>query len=361
MIKEMIHTLRKIFFLQNIYFKSTAIQILVLYMLPLIGLLIAINEVEIATLKKLSPLAAVYFYLLIRTCLRSWIVNRRIGQAPYITPRYKIGTDIKSSVAHYELDGVDQARLLREGEDGGLWKIYDAVFDFHRRTKHGDYLSKQAYYTVYEAQLIRNVPHLIFDSKSAKRSQFKSLYLQSQRLSLEGNFDEHFDTYVPENYQVDSLSFITPEVMQALLEARMYDIELVGDKLLCYGPLMDIQAVEQFQLVCQKLTAHFNDNLNNYKDDRLGGTERSTDVTMFARSLLKSSRKYLPVLLLSGVGVLFVAYFSFTISFEILFNQFSLIVLITFVSTLSAVVKLRRENERLRIAYESERSSSHQI
>lgn len=341
------HLLRRLFFLQNIYFRSTPLRIVIIYMFVLVGLMSFLDRLTPDTYWALYLLLAVTAYFLIRTCLRSWIVSRRTQRSSYVTPHFIIGSNISSSVADYELNGVDSTDLLREGD---TWKIYDAVFDFHRHTKGGSYLSKQTYYTVFEAKLIRQVPHIIFDSKSAKRSQFKYLYAQSQRLTLEGNFDQSFDTYVPETYQIDSLSFVSPEVMRALLTAANYDIELVGDRLLCYAPLLDIAAIEKLQTTGLSLVAHLNDNLDNYKDDRLAHHDRSTKVSIFGRSLLRSPAKYIPALVLSSVASVVILYFCFTISFEIVANELSLIVICTLFSSLYQIIKINRTNNRLRLA-----------
>jgi hypothetical protein len=66
------------------------------------------------------------------------------------------------------------------------------------------------------------------------------------------------------------MSFISPEVMWALRDARDYDIEIYGNRLFLYGPLSDPEA--QLQDMSAKLgeikkqLAH---NITTYRDERL--------------------------------------------------------------------------------------------
>src|SRR5690606_8930604 len=54
----------------------------------------------------------------------------------------------------------------------------------------------------------------------------------SNRLSLEGNFDRHFQVFAPKGYEVLALSILSPDVMQTLIQsAERYDIEIFGSHL----------------------------------------------------------------------------------------------------------------------------------
>ena len=55
----------------------------------------------------------------------------------------------------------------------------------------------------------------------------------TQRLSLEGGFDRHFQLYCPIGYEADALYLFTPDVMARLLDhVRGFDVEIVDDWLL---------------------------------------------------------------------------------------------------------------------------------
>lgn len=283
-------------------------------------------------------------YFLTRTCLRLAIVHSRTKPNRYFpAPNFPIDSHIIMSSPNYELEQVDHAHLIKRKD--GDWHIYDTVFEFYRSTKSGRYLAKKAYYTVFEAKIERHVPHIIFDSKTSKDRQFRLLYLQSQRISLEGNFDTYFDTYSPHTYHIDSLSFITPEVMQALIEAKDYDIELVNDRVFLYGPLLDTESIKHLQSQGIKIAAHLKDNLDTYKDDRLANREGDTTVTPFARRLLKSPMKHMPVLILSGAALVGIAYYAVAYSPKILLNEVTILAIVIFVTTATSMAKILRDNQ----------------
>ena len=51
-----------------------------------------------------------------------------------------------------------------------------------------------------------------------------------QRLSLEGDFDDHFTLYCPEEYERDALYLFTPDVMARLIDrVRGFDVEIIDD------------------------------------------------------------------------------------------------------------------------------------
>lgn len=82
-------------------------------------------------------------------------------------------------------------------------------------------------FTVAVTEQPKVFPHLFLDSKQNGASY---AYDTSQRLSLEGDFQDYFNLYVPEGEQIDSLTILTPDVMQTLVRGgRPYDIELVGN------------------------------------------------------------------------------------------------------------------------------------
>jgi hypothetical protein len=180
------------------------------------------------------------------------------------------------------------------------WQQYEIEVDIYRQTKYGQYLSRQNFYSVFEIQLSRQLPNIMFDSKRAKNEQFKYLYLKSQRISLEGGFDDTFTVYAPEHYAIDTLSFITPEVMLAFRDAHDYDIELAGDRLFMYGPLLlNEQDAARMRELGERLGREINDNIDNYADSYLSGPTRRTSTTQFARRLQRSPLKPAALLVLS--------------------------------------------------------------
>lgn len=337
----MMHQIRHVFFLERIYHKQTWWDIFSSYALILLLSFFTFDTTSRKVLGGIVGITVLFFF--IRTCIRTIVVDKRLKEAA-ATNLHVRSSDVYRSAIDYGLDGIDETIPLASG-DG--WKLYDTIFNFYKKTKHGEYLARQAYHTVYEADLIRSVPNILFDGKSAKRSQYKNLVLQSQRISLEGNFNKFFDTYVPHTYHVDSLSFITPEVMLALIEAKNFDIELNGDKVFIYGPLIDLAHCDDMVNLCHNITEHINDNLKTYRDTRLSKKEGKKHVSFFANSLLKSPMRHVPLLVLSGLGTVGIIYFSFTGMSEYLFNAYSLIIFATFITKTWEVGKIVSTNRSL--------------
>ncbi len=217
-------------------------------------------------------------------------------------PAVAMNSFLADSAFSTQINKTVQSHVLEaDPNDWANWCIYDL---FDAGDIHSSNKSEPHYYTIFQARLARTLPHVVFDSKQANGSQFKTVYAQTQRLSLEGNFDNYFDMYVPETYNIDTLSFITPEVMEELLAARAYDIELVDNKLFCFGPLTALEDLSEMRQIGLRLQAGLNDNITTYKDDRLTGQARNVDTTVFARALLKNPIfELVPVAIFVAIGL----------------------------------------------------------
>jgi hypothetical protein len=359
--------IRAFFCLQKIYFKQTLIQIFLFYLMlwAVAEIFITFAPTEDGTLAPavppyiLWPAVALYVYFLLRTILRTWIVDHYIDQYKDSLIMISAG-EMGHSSTNLELQNFDQLTPI---SNFGRANLFIATFNFYRHTKNGDYLAKQAYYTVLEMPLDRKLPHILFDSRSAKRRQFKSLYLKAQKISVQGTFDQIFDTYVPQTYTIDSLSFISPEVMQALVDAKMYDIEIIDDRLLLYAPLLDEDDLKPLVSKGKEIAKQINDNIDTYRDNRLKGKERATTVTPFARSLLQSPEKAMAAAIITGAITIVIIYWTVNSSSEtrigILFNQISMLIYAIFAANVWRSVKIIRKNnkaiERYRTLYHTNR------
>ncbi len=152
---------------------------------------------------------------------------------------------------------------------GDDWLFYDFSYEVQNRNRRFSGPDK-VYYGVMVTKLSRMLPHLLFDSLRSRKRQFRFEFVRSQRLSLEGDFDKHFVTYVPGDYEVDSLSFISPDVMLALRDADHYDIEIVGDELYLYGPLFEpSEQLEDMSRKIRVIKKELEDNIDTYLDTRV--------------------------------------------------------------------------------------------
>lgn len=175
------------------------------------------------------------------------------------------------------LDGsclYDLARSGRHYENyifGDDWEY--AEIGFKARGQYGlNRLKKRTiHYSVMRVELPRKLPNIVFDSLVHQRQQFRVVFEKKQYIQLEGNFNKYFATYFGASYTIDDLSFITPEVMEALLDAQQYDVEIVHNSLLLFGP---IQSKPQAQLkdMCRIIVAireSLLPNILTYRDERL--------------------------------------------------------------------------------------------
>jgi hypothetical protein len=358
------HVIRTLFGLRTIYSKQTWQQILYVYVLlagfAWFGLAAMTSSKYAEVLPYLTVLLAVIVGVAaLRTTIRTLLVNQYVGQnknSVLVIPPAEVG----AASINLELDRIDKLEPVAIYKNA---RLFLATFNFYTHTKYGDFLAKQVYYNVLEVQLARQLPHIIFDSKVARKRQFKSLYLSAQRISVQGPFDQIFDTYVPETYDIDSLSFVTPEVMELMVQARKYDIEIINDKLLLYAPLLSKQDLDAFADQGRAIAAELNDNINTYRDDRLTGDARKTNVTLFARSLLRSPFKHLVTTSFFGVITVGIIIASFFVSpehrFDVLINGPAAIVYASFVSSGWQAGKIIRDNrkalEGYRVLYQTNR------
>lgn len=146
--------------------------------------------------------------------------------------------------------------------------------------------------------LHRPLPHMIVRAtgRGARALSVAAVPASAQRLSLEGDFDEHFDLYCPEGYEADALYLFTPDVMaQAIDDAGGWDIEIVDDLFLLVHP-RDVVTTDPARWVEVMRTADaFADKLAQWerwredqlRDDPVGGVNRrdAADVAPAGRRL----------------------------------------------------------------------------
>jgi hypothetical protein len=153
---------------------------------------------------------------------------------------------------------------------GKDWGYADFSYEYVRKTKYGTYRHRTVYYSVMTTKLGRRLPHVFFDSRKARRRQFRYFFSSAQIQSLEGNFDKHFVTYFPSDYHIDGRSLITPEVMEALIAADEYDIEIIGDQLFLIGNLKDPELqLPDMEAKLLNIKKKLHNNSITYRDENL--------------------------------------------------------------------------------------------
>ena len=145
-------------------------------------------------------------------------------------------------------------------------------------------------YSFARVALSRNLPHMVLDAKSNNflGSNLPSSFQGSQRLQLEGDFNSHFDVYVPVGYERDALYVFTPDVMQALVDqGSKFDMEITGNELYVFKT-GTIDIAKQAELspmisIVESISSELRDQAKRYTDERaaqLGGHADGTDTTL---------------------------------------------------------------------------------
>ena len=229
------------------------------------------------------------------------------------------GSGIPVSAVNEEYAELPSGAILKSGTG---WRLVHVQFPIYRRTKYGRYIAARAVYTVADYTLRRQVPNILFDSRRAKSRQFRKLFLKSQRLSMDVNFDDAFDTYAPHHYKIDTLSFISPEVLHIIRSNDHYDYELVGDHLLVFGPMLPTDASGDIVAQAEAVATAINDNLDTYRDSYLQGADRATKTTSMGWQLLTDPREWVvATIALAGLLIGLAVAALITKNYALIWNQ----------------------------------------
>ena len=148
-------------------------------------------------------------------------------------------------------------------------------------------------------RLPRKVPHMILDAtQNDAKLMSKGIWSNlpvvlrgSQRISLEGDFNNHFTLYAPKQYDVDARYVLTPDVMAALIDvSSTFDVELVDDMAFFYTPLSnssDAQVMRDMLTVLKVVGRELHDQTDGYADDRVTDARRTNAVAEQGRRLKK--------------------------------------------------------------------------
>jgi hypothetical protein len=149
------------------------------------------------------------------------------------------------------------------------WSYADYIYEVGGSEDSADF-EGTVYYSVIGIKLPRKMPNVFFDSKKLRNDQFKKIFTQDQVFNLEYQFERYFIGYFPSGYVKDIMSYITPDIMEALVAADDYDIEIVGDRLFLYGYMSEGWQTERTMLQqALKLSKQMQHGVKTYRDERL--------------------------------------------------------------------------------------------
>ncbi len=180
----------------------------------------------------------------------------------------------------------------------------------HRNEKGRDRITvhRWGYITI---SLDRNLPHILLDARANDRSLFgiraSNLPVQFDRdqvLSLEGDFNEHFTLYAPQEYERDALYVFTPDLMALLIdEVGGFDVEIVDDTMFVYSPtpfdLLSPATYERMRGIVATVGAKALRQTARYADERVG--DRMRNVVAEPGRRLRQRTNWIAII---GVGLI---------------------------------------------------------
>ena len=160
--------------------------------------------------------------------------------------------------------------------------------------------------------LSRQLPHMVLDGKKNNlmwASNLPTLFDKDQILHLEGNFDEHYTLYAPQDYQVDALAIFTPDVMSAFINSLgKTDAEIIDNELYVYVTSFDdlgnCRNLDAMLQVADILGGEVEHQAGHYTDQRV--VDRRTHTVASAGQRLKTRINWVAVILMVGYFAIFV-------------------------------------------------------
>jgi len=148
-----------------------------------------------------------------------------------------------------------------------------------------------------DIELPKEFPHLYLDSQKGGGRLAEVMIDASQRLGLEGDFDQHFQLYTPKRFETVALSIISPDVMSTIMDsATAYDVELYGSHLrLISAKRVYRSAARQAQLlaVSQKILVEIDQRLQSWSDQDSMQT-RNEDLLLYPMRGVRLFGKFMP-------------------------------------------------------------------
>lgn len=197
---------------------------------------------------------------------------------------------IKEANYAFEVTGLYR---LQTGTANAVYQL-EAKCDMRDRADMYTYAGYRLFYTAVLHPISRELPHVFFKSIGSRSKLANFDQYAAQSIKLEAGFYDRMTMYAPMQYNVDVMSYITPEVMQVLLKLKSYDIEIRDAQLIVYTPLLTRQQLAQVEAAVTELAAALNDNIDNYHDSYAStGSTRS----QFSQRLLLNPINYANVLM----------------------------------------------------------------
>lgn len=163
---------------------------------------------------------------------------------------------------------IDRKFLSGFSDRSRIYRYCEFTYGVERSFDKFSYVDRRHYYSIVQIDLGRQMPHLFFDSHHTSGKQTSHLITPNQEDKLEYGFERYFSMYFPEHYRIDARSIISPEVMEKLLEAKDYDIEIYGNNLFLYSRLVKLADIPGFVARGLAIRQSIIDHSQYYRDTR---------------------------------------------------------------------------------------------
>lgn len=251
------------------------------------------------------------------------------GIAKYIKDRarlYKFAVRNKGAFIQKKHNPAYAGMIFDEGHSREI----DSAFIFPGRAELGNYTyvtgggkNRSTHHWAYiKVKLPRKLPHMVLDAKKnnifGKFSNLTDTFDQSQTLSLEGDFNEHFTLYAPKQYERDALYVFTPDVMARLIDnGSAYDMEVIDDELFIYKSgkinLASETELRSLLAIVDAIGTDLRDQTDYYADERVG--DRTQNIIAAPGARLKQSVNWVVV----GFVILMILFYTFDLWGRLLF------------------------------------------
>ena len=179
----------------------------------------------------LAPLAGLIWYI---TAIREEILAKFYQQFAAAN-----GYAYKAYDYNFRAEGA----LFAEGKDRQYSNIICGRFKEHPmliftyRYSTGSGKNKRTYhYTVFEIDYDRVLPKMFLRSDKSSWHMVKPDFNAGRRLKLDQNFDDKFDLFCEEKFEIEALQVFTPDIMHKLMtDWHKLSLEFVNDKIYIYA------------------------------------------------------------------------------------------------------------------------------
>lgn len=267
---------------QRWFFVGFVVIGLVVFFSIMLPTIINLFSGEVASLLPFSGWVALFAVIVVAALLYTRYVERRQAKLHRFALQNKIQHIEDQSNPGYTGMVFDEghSRVIRNAlklQDGAEVGNYEYVT--------GSGKSRSTHTLGYvKIPLTRNLPHMVLDGKANNFLGFTGMtdsFDRSQKLSLEGDFDNYFTLYAPKEYERDALYVFTPDVMQVLIdEGKRFDMEIVDNELYVYSnatfDLISEKQLSSLMKIIQTVGSEIRDQTKRYADERVVGEQTNT-------------------------------------------------------------------------------------